>query len=230
MGGDLFVDLAGLSGSVDSTTTTVVYHVQDLVYPDDPTLPATLYCLSNCPSAASLQQFLVQHQGSSPYMASTYNNFQPTPAAGITSYAVANAVLTDGSGQAVADTNADDYQSAQQYQNGVMSGRLFANLSEAVCPDNATPANYCDYQVNSASVYYVWQTGPGSFNQFAAVKDSTGSFVHFDAPLNVNFAVPCRQQVWRLRWNLDRPAVQRLRQPVRSSREAACHQAPTCTG
>jgi len=76
----------------------------------------------------------------------------------------------------------------------VMSGRLFANLSDAVCPDNATPANYCDYQVNSASVYYVWQTGPGSYNQFAAVKDSTGSFVHFDAPLNVNFQVPTGTQ------------------------------------
>ena len=190
LGGDLFVNLAGLTGSVDSATTTVVYHVQDLVYPDDTTLPATLYCLSNCPSAASLQQFLVQHQGTSPYIASTYNNFQPTSVAGLTSYSVANAVLTDGNGQPVADTNADDYQSVQQYQNGVMSGRLFASLGDAVCPDNATPANYCDYQVNSAGVYYVWQTGPGSFNQFAAVKDSTGSFVHFDAPLNVNFAVP----------------------------------------
>ncbi len=111
-------------------------------------------------------------------------------AGGLTTYGAANAVLTDSAGQPVVDTNPDHFQSAQQYQNGVMSGRLFANLSDAVCPDNATPADYCDYQVNSAGVYYVWQTGPGNFNQFAAIKDSSGAFVHFDAPLNVNFQVP----------------------------------------
>jgi hypothetical protein len=190
LGGDLFVDLAALSGTLDSSTTSVVYHVQDLVYPDDTTVPATLYCVNNCPTAASLQAYLTQGQGTSPYVASTYNNYMPVQAAGLASYSVANAVLTDGAAQPVTDTNQDDYQSAQQYQNGVMSGRLFANLGDAVCPDNASPANYCDYQVNSANVYYVWQTGPGSYNQFAAVKDSTGSFVHFDAPLNVNFLVP----------------------------------------
>jgi hypothetical protein len=190
LGGDLFVSLAGLTGSVDSTNTLVVYHVQDLVYPDDATLPATLYCASNCPTAVSLQSFLLQGQGDSPYVAGTNNNFSPVSAGGLTTYGIANAVLTDSAGQPVVDTNPDDFQSAQQYQNGVMSGRLFANLSAAVCPDNATPADYCDYQVNSASVYYVWQTGPGNFNQFAAIKDSSGAFVHFDAPLNVNFQVP----------------------------------------
>ena len=194
LGGDLFVSLAGLSGSVDSTNTPVVYHIQDLVYPDDATLPATLYCVSNCPTAASLQSFLVQGQGSSPYVAGTSNNFAPVSAAGLTSYSTVNAVLTDSAGQAVTDTNTDDFQSTQQYQNGVMSGRLFASLGDAVCPDNATPADYCDYQVNSASVYYVWQTGPGNFNQFAAIKDSSGAFVHFDATLNVNFQVPAGAQ------------------------------------
>ncbi len=194
LGGDLFVNLAGLTGSVDSTNTLVVYHIQDLVYPDDTTLPATLYCASNCPTAASMTAFLVQGQGNSPYVAGTANNFAPVSAAGLTSYAIANAVLTDSAGQAVTDTDPNDFQNAQQYQNGVMSGRLFANLSDAVCPDNATPADYCDYVVNSASVYYVWQTGPGNYNQFAAIKDSSGAFVHFDAPLNVNFQVPAGAQ------------------------------------
>jgi len=190
LGGDLFVSLAGLTGSVDSTNTLVVYHVQDLVYPDDATLPATLYCASNCPTAASLQSFLARGQGTSPFVAGTNNHFAPVSAGGLTTYTIANAVLTDSAGQPVVDTDPGDFQSAQQYQNGVMSGRLFADLSDAVCPDNAAPEDYCDYQVNSASVYYMWQTGPGNFNQFAAIKDSSGAFVHFDPPLNVNFQVP----------------------------------------
>lgn len=71
-----------------------------------------------------------------------------------------------------------------------MSGRMCGNLSDALCPGNANPANHCDYQVNSAAVYYVWQTGPGSWNQFTGLKDSSANVVHFDAPPNVNFTVP----------------------------------------
>ncbi|MDP9013019.1 MAG: hypothetical protein M3O41_10260, partial [Pseudomonadota bacterium] len=193
LGGDLFINLGGVSGSINSAAITVVYHVQDLVYPDDSTMPATLYCANNCPTVASLQAYFTQGQGgsvASPYVAATYNNFQPVALASLTTYSVTAAVLSDSSNQPVIDTSSSDYQSYPQYQNGLMSGRLFANLSDAQCPDNATPPDYCDYQVNSAGTYYEWQTGPGGWNQFAAVKDSSGSFVHFDAPLNVNFAVP----------------------------------------
>jgi hypothetical protein len=59
-----------------------------------------------------------------------------------------------------------------------------------LCPGNSSPAAYCANQANSASVYYVWQTGPASYSQFAALKDSSGNFVPFDAPLNVGFTVP----------------------------------------
>ena len=193
LGGDLFIDLSGVGGGIDSAAITVVYHVQDLVYPDDSTMPATLYCANDCPTAASLQAYFTQGNGGSvesPYVAASYNNFQPVPLAGLTVYHVAGAVLSDSGNQPVIDTNAADYQSYPQYQNGLMSGRLFATLSDAQCPGGATPPNYCDYQVNSAGTYYEWQTGPGSWNQFAAVKDASGSFVHFDAPLNVNFTVP----------------------------------------
>jgi len=194
LGGSLFIDLSGLSGPVNSSTTQVVYDQQDLVYPTDPTLPTTLYCASNCPTAASLQAYFKQTPGTvaAPYVAATYNNFQPVLLGGLIQYSVVGAVLTDGSALAVVDTNSSDYQQSPQpqYQNGVMSGVLFVNLSDALCPGNASPAAYCANQANSASIYYVWQTGPGSYNQFAALKDSSGTFVQFDPPLNVNFTVP----------------------------------------
>jgi hypothetical protein len=53
---------------------------------------------------------------------------------------------------------------------------------------------FCDWAVNSADVYYQWQTGPNTWNQFSAVKDSAGNFVHFDAPLDVTFKVPVGAQ------------------------------------
>jgi hypothetical protein len=193
LGGNLFINLSGVSGTINSPAITVVYDEQDLVYPNDPNLPATLYCASNCPTAASLQAYFTQGQSNvvaAPYVGTTYNNFQPVLLGALIQYSVAGAILTDGNGQAVVDTNSNDYQQYPQYQNGVMSGVLFGNPSDALCPDNASPADYCANQASSASVYYVWQTGPASYSQFAAVKDSTGNFVQFDAPLNVNFTVP----------------------------------------
>jgi hypothetical protein len=92
---------------------------------------------------------------------------------------------------AVVDTVAADYQNSQMYQNGVMSGRLVENLADAQCgTDQSGNPQYCDWKISSADVYYQWQTGPSSWDQFTAVKDGSGSFVHFDAPLNVSFKVP----------------------------------------
>lgn len=193
LGGNLSIDLNGVTGALNSAAITVVYDEQSLVYPNDPSLPATLYCANNCPTAASLQAYFAQAPGNpvaSPYVAATYNNFQPVLAAALTPYSLAGAVLTDSNGHAVIDTNASDYAQYPQYQNGIMSGVLFASPSDAICPDNASPADYCANQASLGSVYYVWQTGPASYDQFAAVKDSNGAFVQFDAPLNVNFTVP----------------------------------------
>jgi hypothetical protein len=48
--------------------------------------------------------------------------------------------------------------------------------------------------VNDAEVYYVWETGANTWNQFAAVKDTTGAFVTFDAPLPLSYTVPAGAQ------------------------------------
>ncbi len=190
LGGDLFVDLSGLSGTINSTTTTVVYHVQDMVYPDDTNKPAQLYCINNCPSAASLQAYFTQTSASpvtSPFIGATYNQFQPVMASGLVSYTVdSRGQLTDSAPAAVVYTDATAFAQYPQYQSGVTSGRLFVNQTDATC--NTT--QFCDYAVNSAAVFYQWQTGPNSWDQFTAVKDSSGNYVHFDAPLQVNFTVP----------------------------------------
>jgi len=186
LGGDLFVDLANTGTPVDATA--VAYHVQDLVYPDDSSLPSALYCVSNCPTAGTLQSYLAQGTGTSPYISATYNSWQPT--ATPVTYTLSGNVLVNSTA-AVVDTVAADYQGNQTYQNGVMSGRLVENLADAQCgaDQNGAP-QYCDWKMSSANVYYQWQTGPNSWDQFTAIKDGNGGFVHFDAPLNVSFKVP----------------------------------------
>lgn len=192
-GGDLFIALNSAGSPMD--TTAVVYHTQDLVYPGD-TVPAALYCVNNCPTAVSLQTYFRQASGSpvaSPYLSSTYNNFQPS--SGAVSYAVdTSGTLVDSNQTQVVDTTASDYQNYPQYQQGVMSGRLVGNLTDLQCGTNGGQPQYCDWVAQgNAQVYYQWQTGPNTWDQFTAVKDNSGNVIKFDPPLNVNFKVPANK-------------------------------------
>lgn len=190
-GGSVFVALNNSGSPLD--TTSVVYYVQDLVYPDDSGLPSTLYCLSNCPSASSLQSYFTQTSGNpvtSPYAAGTFQQYQPS--ATPVSYQLNGNILTGGDGSPVIYTDSAAYQQFPQHQSGVMSGHLVTSLADAQCgsDSNSGLPLYCDWKASSAPVYYQWQTGPNSWNHFAALKDVSNNFVRFDAPLNVSFVVP----------------------------------------
>ena len=191
LGGEVYIGLAGVSGTVNSASITVVYRTQDMVYPADMASISTLYCVRDCPTAASLEQYF--QQGSQlqwPYATATANNWQPTAVGNVVNYQLnsTTALLKDAANQSVTFTNADAYNQHPQYMNGVRSGRLFPNLADAECA--AGSGTYCDAKVNDLPVYYQWETGANSYSQFAAVKDSSGTFVHFDAPLLVNYTVP----------------------------------------
>lgn len=187
LGGEVFINLQGAS-SVDSAITEVVYRKQDLVYPSD--LPATLFCVRDCPTAASMSAFFESNSGSSPFFGITANNWNQTQPADVVQYHTDSAValLLDAANEPVTFTNKEALAEQPQYQHGVRSGRLFTTLAAAECANGSN--TYCDYKVNELDVYYQWETGPQPFNQFAAVKDASGEFVAFDAPLNVNFQVP----------------------------------------
>ncbi|HLW24619.1 MAG TPA: hypothetical protein VKT22_09700 [Steroidobacteraceae bacterium] len=192
-GGSVFVALNAPATPLDATPVT--YYTQDLVYPDDPNLPAALYCVANCPTAATLQSYFTQSSGSpvaSPFLSATFNAWLPTTSP--IAYALSGNVLTggDGSSTPALYTSSAAYQQYPQYQNGVSSGHLVASLADAACgtdPNTAMP-QYCDWTMAAAAVYYQWQTGPNNWNQFTAIKDSSGAFAHFDAPFNVTFNVP----------------------------------------
>jgi hypothetical protein len=127
----------------------------------------------------------------SPYVVGTANNFQPTPAANVIAYSsdAPNALLLDGAAAPVVlDVDAEALESSPQFRYGVRSGKLFVNLGDAECALGS--GTYCEWRVNGLDVYYQWETGPNQFNQFAAVKDSSGAFVNLDPPLQVSFEVP----------------------------------------
>ncbi|MEJ1966884.1 MAG: hypothetical protein WDO56_37235 [Gammaproteobacteria bacterium] len=195
LGGEVFINLQGASGSLDSNAIQVVYRSQDLVYPAD--LPAQLYCVQNCPSGASLAAYFGAgfSQGpASPYVADTYNNFQPTQANGVVAYTTdaASVTLRDGANAAVTFADAEALGQHPEYMQGVRTGRLFTRLADAECTVGS--GTYCDFKVNDAEVYYQWETGSNNWNQFAAVKDANGTIVGFDAPLQLAYTVPAGTQ------------------------------------
>lgn len=189
LGGELFVNLQGVGSPVDSSQVQVAYRSQDLVYPSQ--LPAALHCLRDCPTAASMAAYFAPGSpAASPFAGTTANNFQPTLAANVVDYTgnAATALLLDGAAAPVVMNASRDALDGSQFRNGVRTGKLFVNLADAEC--DVGSGTYCEWRVNNLDVYYQWETGVQPYNQFAAVKDANGQFVSFDAPLQVNFAVP----------------------------------------
>lgn len=193
LGGEVFINLSTVSGSLNSGAVQVIYRSQDLVYPSQ--LPATLYCLRDCPTSSTLSAYFAPNSAApSPFVSSTYNNWNPTAAGSVVSYQTdaTQALLLDGASQPVVFNDAEALRERPQYQYGVRTGRLFPNLAAAEC--SVGSGTYCDWKVNEQEVYYQWETGANSHNQFAAVKDSNGQFLTFDAPLHVTFNVPNNAQ------------------------------------
>ncbi len=182
LGGELYVDLKNLSGSINSANVDVTYRQQDIVYPDQ--LPANLYCVYNCPTDASLDGYLNNNSGNSPYDDNTFNNWSPSSSY-VTYTADINAGVLTTNGNAVVVSDASALQQHPEYMNGVRSGRLVTDPSVLSCNSN----QYCDYKANDQDVYYIWETGANTWNQFAGIKDDNG-FVLFDAPLQLNYTVP----------------------------------------
>jgi hypothetical protein len=187
LGGELFIDLRAVAGTLTSTAVDVVYRKQEIVYPDQ--MPTTLYCLRDCPTAATIGAFFAEGSSTdSPFVAATFNRFGPASEAVVYGSNAGEAALEDAVGDPVTITDAAALQSRPQYQWGVRTGRLFTELAAAECPNQ--PGSYCESQIDALATYYSWETGSGQWNQFAAVKDANGNYVMFDAPLQLQYQVP----------------------------------------
>lgn len=187
LGGELFIDLRDAGVTVDSAGVAVIYRRQEIVYPAQ--MPATLYCLRDCPSAATLADYFAEGSSAeSPFVSTTFNRFGPANDAVVYSTDPGRAMLEDAVGAAVAFTDASALERRPQYQWGVRTGRLFTDLAAAECAFQ--PGSYCESNVDAMDTYYSWETGSGQWNQFAAVKDASGNFVVFDVPLQLTYQVP----------------------------------------
>jgi hypothetical protein len=186
------------TGSAHTSADNVYYYTQSDVVPGDSSAPTALYCLSQCPTATSVSQFATSGPCTaftttcSPYgngTASQWNSASST--ANTVSYSFGTGGLTEGNtSTAIEFTDPLLFMSSQQFQGGVMTGKLFtAALSNADCPAGAPGTMVCE--PSNPATYYTWQTGPNQWNQETwLTKVSDSSVVHFNPPENIPYTVP----------------------------------------
>jgi hypothetical protein len=166
--------------SAPTNATNIVFFAEDLVYPTD-TVPASFACYDNCPQVDVNGEAYTSMMSSGPSNTATTYSFD-----------AASMLLRDSNGKPLVKTVA-----ASMNSYGVMSGAMFAptsaNLAALDCNwdgDNnpATMPQVCGWKAWSAlDVFYTWETGPDSWNQFSALKDGTGAILKFEPPLSVKY-------------------------------------------
>lgn len=189
LGGEVFIDMQTLSNDGSNSASTAPYLVryrnENVVYPSEYASLGSLYCITDCPTPSGI--------ASSDPFGSTAGNFTPT--ATLVPYTL-NATTGNMESGGTAVTTSGTLTG--QFEWGIRSGRLFpANITTTNdgpgivdAADGTADGTYTSFAVDSLNVYYIWETGPNAWNQFAAVKDGSGTYVTFDAPLSVNYTVP----------------------------------------
>ena len=147
------------TGSAHVGTDSVSFYSQAQVIPGSAAAPSSalaLYCVSNCPTAASINNF-VNNGAASPFDPTTAQQWGGSGSVSVT-YSFDNGGLKEGGGTPMVVTASNVLTG--QYQDGITTGKLFTALQTSGCPNGGKvcePAN--------ATTYYTWQTGTNQWNQ-----------------------------------------------------------------
>lgn len=193
------------SGALSDTSSTspgssVEIESEELVDPE--AYPATLYCVNNCFTKGSINDFITKIQGSThsssdhPYTTATYREGGIT-AANLVEYTKSGISYQDGLGLAAeypdglsSDDNDNIDQTAANW--GVRTGALLTDPSGFQCASwRGNSYDYCTDGLwdGSISEYYVWRTGHKRWDRKFVIKRGS-EIINFSAPQNVYFQVP----------------------------------------
>jgi hypothetical protein len=174
------------TGSPHAAGDGVFYYNQSTVIPGTASL--TLYCLSQCPTAAQLAGYSTASL-TTPFANGTDMQWFSAPSSGNTvTYTFGAGGLLDGAGAPVILEQASQYPSGSPFaQSGIQTGWLVDSApSNANCLMGMASGTICD-PANPAT-YYTWQTGPNQWNQSLWLATG-GTVVPFDPPQNIAYTV-----------------------------------------
>ncbi|MBF0236424.1 MAG: hypothetical protein HQM12_01865 [SAR324 cluster bacterium] len=197
---------------VPTDATVVIFYSEDVVSPKELTGDLSLVCFDNCPDPDKITTSSPYFAGTSmgpgsdpSVNLSFQDNKAPADATKISyTFSKADMVLKSGTKEIVRSSSSTSTSASSdgfdQFQFGVQSGILFepttANLDKLACtmtrpgPRNTsvTTTNTCAWQArNELAVYYVYETGPNSWNRYSSLKDAAGTFLTFDPPMQVKY-------------------------------------------
>jgi hypothetical protein len=163
----------GLNCDTPTDSTKVLFFKESVVQPTDPTVPASLTCYENCPKAGTTGMDKNDLTYASDGTAHTYT--------------YVDGLLRDNGNPVVLS------EASQGQSWGFGSMPLFNgtadNLAKLACPFN--PNQICGWRAwGELAEFYTWETGPNIWNKFTSAKDSNGTVVQFDPPLNVQLVYP----------------------------------------
>jgi hypothetical protein len=191
LGGDFAISYTAMLTL--GSTSTVVTHTQNVVYPADFVALGGMKCINNCPTKADIDASNAPSSTASPYASSTIGWTGNVPGVALYNYGLdpATGNLLDSATTPAAVTSL-----ATSGNNGwgVRSGRLvaasdLAALDAAVTARGGITGQYIQPDIDALTTYYQWQTSGNNWDQLAILSDVSGP-VRFDAPLNVSFTVP----------------------------------------
>ncbi len=170
------------TGSAHTGTDAVNYYSQSAVIPGDVNAPSALYCLSNCPTAASLVNFATNNGNVTPFDSTTAQQWG-WGSTSVTYSFDATGLKETSAPMVISNANL----LTGQFQGGIMTGRLFP----APLPTTGCPSGGAVCEPGNPATYYTWQTGANQWNQttwLTRIGDS--SVVSFDPPQNISYTVP----------------------------------------
>jgi hypothetical protein len=203
LGGDFNINQTGMNSL--SGSTTVVMHMQDIVYPSNfaTTFPSGLVCIENCPTGIDIAASNANGALATtmPYVASSIGwNFGTgrAPYSYTLSATTGNLMDSATTPAAVISTASTTSGTTGNYGNnnmGIQSGRLAikTDLDAQVTVRGGVANTYLPVDYDQLTTYYQWQTGGNNWNQLS-VLFSGSTPVAFDPPLNVDLVVPTGAQ------------------------------------
>jgi hypothetical protein len=184
-------DPTGAAQITLTNSTTIVFHVQDTIYPGDSNIPANLACFENClhPSAvnSSAPFFTNTTWDSQNSLSETNMNVDPANLVADTHYIPYT--FDSSTMELQYNSTAVVMTDSSNNEHGAWTGALIEpttqNFAALACDWDSSKT--CTWQAwDSLDVFYTWETGTQQWNKLTALQDGNG-FVSFDPPISVEY-------------------------------------------
>jgi hypothetical protein len=136
----------------------------------------SLACVVECPVASITSAMIAGTSNASPFSPDRDWTNPPTFSNKVTYDYVQSEMAIKRGGTKVEFASGATLKNSQRYQGGIRSGQLIPAADAT-----SLSAFY------TASVFYTWEMGQDSWNMFTGIKDSAGTLVKFDAPLQFTY-------------------------------------------